>query len=149
MCHSRLTHVFIAWGDQLCSDAEHTSDTDNRSWLMFFALQEYFSAFAVSNSALPTTCLNSSGILQLDSSIFFNDDPEIAALVRWSYALRDVAAESGSVGRGVLENIAHEKMALANALNQVDISSSQFDFDDEHLFGGFPVPNAGDKSPLE
>jgi len=125
--------ILISWGDQLCREAEHSENAEDKSWLMFFGMQQY--ASAVSLARQPSLSLSSSSVMiwENQSSPSASHDPEAVALLHWSDALFEVARDANPADRAALESLADEKLLLAESLAEID----DVEMNDTSLFGGF------------
>jgi hypothetical protein len=127
--------ALITWGDQLCREAEHTSNPAERSWFMFFAMQEYCSASIFAQ--LPDEGRDNESILFSRGGDAPAEYPEpiVIAFLRWANALREVAVGANPNDRGALEAFAEEKLSLATC------------FSESHVFSGngfYEDPSASD-----
>jgi hypothetical protein len=92
---------------------------------MFYAMQEYCTAATIARRSCDT---QSTSIFLPNNEGALLEDPIVVALLRWSVALREVAAESNPTDRAALEAIADEKQQQANSIPTIRLSLNFQDY---------------------
>lgn len=93
---------------------------------MYYAMQEYCSAAVFAKDPQNGNSLSGSESLIFSSGspspvVEHNgENPIVVALLRWTHALREVAAGANPTDRDVLESLAEEKLLQAKSYSETD-----------------------------